>query len=1043
MAERGYSGEKNLIRSEAEYNVVEENEGGVDFTSPDGGSRFPYLVNMYRDWECEDGAALETVPGYRSLPKALGEKEPILGLYSHTFTVNGESVAYIAAHKESGLYLFRHEERDLAETLSPVAAPASAASCAISRNGAFYLLDGEKIFCFTSPEEGEVLGDEPYTDEMEELGSFPETNAYIPTLLKDGKEYEDRNLLTDYFDIEETLGELDEIAGDYGLKYRLSVYQEKEVLEVYGLESGRTAVYVPSEAYYLGELRPVVKIAAGAFTGRKITEAVLSDSVKVIGGDAGENNGAFYGCTELTTAVLAGVETVGEDAFALCSSLETLVLPESLTSVASSAFYGTSALKRVCYGGMNWSGTLYNFGSGVEVYPNTAIGRCAVGKTLYLPCDTTAFPKIRRTHNASLDVLTVPEAYEGISVGGGEVSTGYAAKALRPAALVGLCLKSVTDTMPDRYAFYTLTDRELVFTREEEPLGIYRLSLPDTPQAVVFVKLDGENLSYSSRTGDARQHYAVEFGEKEGRTAAVALRLTLPLDEVKGKLLRVRLYGQGGYYDPRSLPDFRAANPSYTKSAAEALGGCRVAAVYDDRIFLSGNPALPGTVFYSVVPKSNKNAPAYFGAHAFLSCGEGSAPITALLSHPNFLAVMKEERGDGGGLFFCTPYQDGGFVDRLYRITDGAAAVGCAGAAANFRDDPVFLSRMGLCGISGQDLKEERAVENRSFSVDRRLLAHRDLSKARLTEWKGYLALLLEGEIFLADSRATYRRNGVTEYEWYYLSDIGHYDGQTRLYRHMSAPCFHNGEPLTSFYADGEPLTLLGREEPVTGEVFSADATDGEGTSAGVTVYYTDLSDNGEIRRCLVDSDGEMTGGRFYPAVSLHSYDDVLYFGTSDGKLFCFNTDKRGEAVWVGEKCFPTARDAIPNKWYTFNGRAYLSGFVTPRSDLTIPHLAKSTVRRSLIVKCKAMPRSRFVLRVRTEKEGWKTVEEVTASSAFDEKDFSNESFVPESRQLHTSREHEKKWVEKQLSFSSNAFRRPFGIYAASYRFRIAGRPKR
>ena len=89
------------------------------------------------------------------------------------------------------------------------------------------------------------------------------------------------------------------------------------------------------------------------------------------------------------------------------------------------------------------------------------------------------------------------------------------------------------------------------------------------------------------------------------------------------------------------------------------------------------------------------------------------------------------------------------------------------------------------------------------------------------------------------------------------------------------------------------------------------------------------------------------------------------------------------------------------------------------------------------------MPRSRFVLRVRTEKEGWKTVEEVTASSAFDEKDFSNESFVPESRQLHTSREHEKKWVEKQLSFSSDAFRRPFGIYAASYRFRIAGRPKR
>lgn len=1042
MAAGNRNGEKNLIRSEAEYNAALESFGGVDMTSPDGRcgeGRFPELVNMYRDWEREDGTALETIPGYRQLPKTAGDEgERIYGLFTHTFIENGERTAYVIFHKGEGLYLFRHDQRDLPEVLFSVASPAAKPSSGFSREGSFYLLDGQSLYRLATPAgPAEVLGDEPYTDELEELGEYPDTNVYIPTVIRNGEEYEDRNLLTDFYDQVEELGGLSEIVGDYGLKYRLAVYQGEEVLEVYGLEGGRQAVYVPSEAVYQGETLPVVKIAPGAFTGRSITEAVLSPSVKVIGGDEGENNGAFYGCDKLTTVVMAGVATIGADAFALCSSLETVVLPASLSSVASTAFYGTSSLKRVCFAGPIWNGSLYPFGSGVTVYPETVIGVKEVGDTLYLPCDTLAFPSVSLTHNAHLEALSGPEAYDGIALVGEEKTTGYRAKIHSPAALVGLRLKSVTESVPDRFAFYSFLNRGQVFTRREEALGSYRLPLPDTPRAVVSVTLDGKKLPFRPSDDGARFYYAIEYGEKEGKTAAVALRLTYPPEEAAGKILRVRCFGQGGHYDSRSLPDFRAAFPAYSGSAAEAVSGCRVAAVYDDRVFLSGNPALPGMVFYTVTPKSNKNASAYFGAHAFLVCGEGGAPVTSLLAHPNFLAVMKGEDEAGGGLFFCTPGAENLLVNRLYRVTDGSAAVGCAGASVNFRDDPVFLSRMGLCGIGGKDLKEERTVENRSFSVDRRLLSGRDLTRAKLAVWKGFLALLSEGEIFLADSRATYRKNNGLQYEWYYLADIGHYAGQTRVYRHMS----HFPAALAGCRVGGLPLKILGREEPVAGEVTAGRAITPSGEDAG-EVFYTDTIGEDGVVRCLVDSDGEMTGGVFQPAEVLVSLDGLLYFGTGDGCLFCFNTDKRGEAAVISGKIFPVKPGQIHNMWYTFNGRAYLSGFATPREDLGIPHLAKSTVRRSLVIKCRAMPRSRFVLGVRTEKEGWRQVEQVVASCASDETDFAAVSFLPETRQLHISKEHEKKWVEKQLSFSSREFRRPFGIYSVAYRYRMAGRPK-
>ena len=80
-------------------------------------------------------------------------------------------------------------------------------------------------------------------------------------------------------------------------------------------------------------------VSGGAFFEcTSLEEIVLSDSLQLIG------NYAFYCCTSLSIIDIPNtVNTIGESAFSICTSIDTLVIPESVTSVGSGAFYGWTA----------------------------------------------------------------------------------------------------------------------------------------------------------------------------------------------------------------------------------------------------------------------------------------------------------------------------------------------------------------------------------------------------------------------------------------------------------------------------------------------------------------------------------------------------------------------------------------------------------------------------------------------------------------------------------------------------------------------------
>ena len=76
--------------------------------------------------------------------------------------------------------------------------------------------------------------------------------------------------------------------------------------------------------------------------GEKVTDTVIPDSVTSIG------KTAFYGCSGLTSVTIGeGVTSIGVYAFYRCSGLTSVAIPSSVTSIGDSAFYGCSGLTSV------------------------------------------------------------------------------------------------------------------------------------------------------------------------------------------------------------------------------------------------------------------------------------------------------------------------------------------------------------------------------------------------------------------------------------------------------------------------------------------------------------------------------------------------------------------------------------------------------------------------------------------------------------------------------------------------------------------------
>ena len=252
-------------------------------------------------------------------------------------------------------------------------------------------------------------------------------------------------------------------------------------------------------------------------------------------------------------------------------------------------------------------------------------------------------------------------------------------------------------------------------------------------------------------------------------------------------------------------------------SAASHLKSCKVATLYEHKIFLSGSTDEYGSyVWYSAYDN-----PSYFPDLNYLVVGSTDTNIMGLVGLNEYLGIVKEADDTNNTVYlaYATTLED----DTAYACKQSISGVGAASLKSfkSLNDEQLFLSKSGICGLSPE------ATKNRSYYVNKKLLEEPGLDKAISVTWDGYYILCVNGHAYVMDSRQkTSWRTEWTNYlyECFYWENIpasafvvhqgdlwfGRSDGRLCRFKKESEPdCFSDdGEAIpcewsTPFDNDG------------------------------------------------------------------------------------------------------------------------------------------------------------------------------------------------------------------------------------------------
>ena len=409
------------------------------------------------------------------------------------------------------------------------------------------------------------------------------------------------------------------------------------------------------------------------------------------------------------------------------------------------------------------------------------------------------------------------------------------------------------------------------------------------------------------------------------------------------------------------------------------ITGCTLMAVYDGRLFLSGNPSLPGVVIYS--SKMAGSLPESLDEGKFT---EGADVISLL--------------GTAEGLFVFTAGSAGGIIKRTssgeaYPVSHTVSGMTAKEAIA-LEGRLILLTPRGLYSLSGLTAESETKIKCLSEEISGRFCRG---------DWHiggvflGYILLYCGSEILLWDTASP---------GWYLLNGIGSYEGDSPVYRYSSfAEEGYSLHPLPDTVCHGEAMSLI--------------------NESGKAVYY----ENCEEKYSIYPTE-ERSGGSLYGISCLKCESGLIWFGSECGALCLFNNDKMQ---------YTDGEGFIDPSYYSFAGHAPEYLLELFYDDCGKSGLTKSTVPGSFIIKFKAFPKSSVTVKINADGEQLFCRRLSPSSMRFSDMDFENLSAstadavcvsVPERRTL---------WHEKQIILSGGEFCSPFGIISLGFRYKTHG----
>lgn len=194
----------------------------------------------------------------------------------------------------------------------------------------------------------------------------------------------------------------------------------------------------------------------------------------------------------------------------------------------------------------------------------------------------------------------------------------------------------------------------------------------------------------------------------------------------------------------------------------DRINKCTKALLFDNRLFFTGNPDYPNAVFHSEL-----NNPTYISDLNYYEDGSSDSLITGMTVGNNILWIFKNSDQNNANVFYHEPTLDLEH-GKIYPSKQGNVSVGCYVDSTNFQDDIVYLSRYGLEGVSIEKIDSKQVIAHRSTMVDVKMTNENNYKNSMMVEYQGYLFVLVNGKIYLADSRQKYASLNSFEYEWFY-----------------------------------------------------------------------------------------------------------------------------------------------------------------------------------------------------------------------------------------------------------------------------------